>query len=131
VYLDLGSDKGTKLAEVCTNFAPRVGVLFMTKQGAFLQYKASVEPTLTATNELQKRKMMARLLTSQLDAVLSKVDREIEASLKELLAILDKTNYFIYGFLTSGEPETAGNPRVKTLVSELRKEIEKWLHKHV
>ncbi len=63
-------------------------------------------------------------------AVLTKTDSKIEAKLKELFGILSKTNYFVYGFLSSGAPETASNPRVKTLVSELRRDIDKWLSKH-
>ncbi len=64
VYPDIGSEKGTKLADICSNFCPRVGVLFVTKSGSFLPYKAPVEGPITGQNEQTKRKMLARLITS-------------------------------------------------------------------
>lgn len=61
--------------------------------------------------------------------VLRKTNKRTANKLTELLAILDKTNYFQLDVLTSASPETARNPRVRELVSELRKDIEKRLSK--
>jgi hypothetical protein len=61
--------------------------------------------------------------------VLRMTNKKIAAKLTELLGILDKTNYFQFDIMTTGPPETADNPRVRVLVSELRKDIEKRLTK--
>jgi hypothetical protein len=63
VYPDLGQDAGKKLADICTNFAPRIGVLFMTREGGYISHKGPTEAILSGVNEQQKRKMLAMLNT--------------------------------------------------------------------
>ena len=61
--------------------------------------------------------------------VLRMTNKKMATKLTELLGILDKTNYFQLDIMTTGLPETADNPKVRVLVNELRKDIEKSLTK--
>jgi hypothetical protein len=63
VYPDLGAEIGKKLADICTNFAPRIGVLFVSREGQYFFHKSPTEAPLSAMSEQQKRKMLSMLIT--------------------------------------------------------------------
>jgi hypothetical protein len=62
VYPDM-PEVGKKLADICTNFAPRVGVLFMTREGGYISHKNPTEAPLSGVAEQRKRKMLSMLIT--------------------------------------------------------------------